>query len=462
MAAKVTTLSYGIHTIVLPHQTPHWEEISKLLTEIKSKPTMDMTEFVKLYRSIYSIPEAQLLQPPLKNLKQASMAKSEPGSLITQLLPYIADLALRVDFLFPEPIPLLAQGMQHTACVSRLQIACLLANALFNTIPTQGQNMQTLTLVDLLNLSFFTSQISKLTCIMEYFRRIREHELKDDLDYLKRNISVERRLLFSAKTPCFSESTVPLSAFKSFSTGLIEDAHGCLQADFANQYIGGGVLTTGNVQEEIRFVVSPECLFSLLVCEVMLPNEAIIITGAEKFSNYSGYGGNFRFEGPCIDNNPVDQNNRSLTSIVCIDALEGCGGIKDQCSIIPFKRELIKSFCGFSCDEVLSKDGENFHRLPVASGNWGCGMFGGNKEVKTIIQWISASLSGRDLYYFTFNDKNLTAKQEEFVKICIDNKLTVGDLYNYCIEFGGKDTEEVSIFEYIYYKFPKKEQMICD
>ena len=141
-----------------------------------------------------------------------------------------------------------------------------------------------------------------------------------------------------------------------------------------------------------------------------------------------------------------------------MDALEGCGGIKDQCKVIQFKRELVKSYCGFSCDESLLREGDNIRKLPIASGNWGCGMFGGNKEVKTIIQWISASLCGRELHYYTFNDKNLTERQQAFVKVCVENNLTTGDLYNLCIEFGDKDTEEVGVFEYIYNRFNKQEE----
>ena len=183
---------------------------------------------------------------------------------------------------------------------------------------------------------------------------------------------------------------------------------------------------------------------------------SVLYLGAERFSKYSGYGGGFKFIEPHFDESAIDQRNRSLTSIVCMDALEGCGGIKDQCKVIPFKRELIKSCCGFSCDESLLREGDSIRKLPIASGNWGCGMFGGNKEVKTIIQWISASLSGRELRYYTFNDKNLTERQEAFVKVCVENNLTTGDLYNLCMEFGARDTEEVGVFEYIYNILNKK------
>ena len=31
------------------------------------------------------------------------------------------------------------------------------------------------------------------------------------------------------------------------------------------------------------------------------------------------------------------------------------------------------------------------NNIGVATGNWGCGAFGGDPEVKTIIQWLAAS-----------------------------------------------------------------------
>ena len=49
--------------------------------------------------------------------------------------------------------------------------------------------------------------------------------------------------------------------------------------DFANKTIGGGVLGEGSVQEEIRFVICPELIVSLLFTEVLEDNEAVVITG---------------------------------------------------------------------------------------------------------------------------------------------------------------------------------------
>lgn len=57
----------------------------------------------------------------------------------------------------------------------------------------------------------------------------------------------------------------------------IEDYKEGIHCDFANEYIGGGVLSFGNVQEEIMFSIKPECLVSIIICEKMLDNEAIFL-----------------------------------------------------------------------------------------------------------------------------------------------------------------------------------------
>ena len=43
-----------------------------------------------------------------------------------------------------------------------------------------------------------------------------------------------------------------------------------LQVDFANKFVGGGVLGDGCVQEEIRFLINPELIVTRLFTEVRL------------------------------------------------------------------------------------------------------------------------------------------------------------------------------------------------
>lgn len=52
-------------------------------------------------------------------------------------------------------------------------------------------------------------------------------------------------------------------------SGNIEDEGDKIHIDFANRMIGGGVLESGCVQEEIRFLVSPESLVSLVITETI-------------------------------------------------------------------------------------------------------------------------------------------------------------------------------------------------
>ena len=59
-----------------------------------------------------------------------------------------------------------------------------------------------------------------------------------------------------------------------------------LQVDFANRFVGGGVLSHGCVQEEIRFLVCPELIASRLFTERLEDNECLVVTGVERFSDY--------------------------------------------------------------------------------------------------------------------------------------------------------------------------------
>ena len=72
-----------------------------------------------------------------------------------------------------------------------------------------------------------------------------------------------------------------LSAVKVDSDQKIEDNQNSLQVVFANKLVGGGVLGNGSIQEEIRYLISPECLVSLLLFEELNDFEALVIKGAQ-------------------------------------------------------------------------------------------------------------------------------------------------------------------------------------
>ena len=180
-------------------------------------------------------------------------------------------------------------------------------------------------------------------------------------------------------------------------------------------------------------MISPECLVSLLLFEEMEPSEAILITGAERFSTYSGYGNTFDYTGPYIDPNPIDDEGRKCVNIVAMDAVVA-GYDGNEFSPQLKDRDINKAFAAFSATTSMDKANE---KTPVASGNWGCGAFRGNKELKTLIQWIAASMAGRPLHYHTFDSTQLGKEQGELFKLLNEKSVTVGQLYQRVMKMDG-------------------------
>ena len=131
-------------------------------------------------------------------------------------------------------------------------------------------------------------------------------------------------------------------------TGWIEDLDSHLMIDFANKYIGGGVMNQGMVQEEIYFLIYPECLISSMCCERMENWETIFITGAKRFSKYTGYADKTKFAG--FFNDPLDDGSNVLIpwTFAAIDAIHyPHWGTKEQFEYEKVLRELRKAYIGF-------------------------------------------------------------------------------------------------------------------
>ena len=134
--------------------------------------------------------------------------------------------------------------------LTRRQICCLLCLAFFNSFEPQQGNYQHFTLSDYFSFTKSKSQQGKLLCVLNYFERIRKSEEVKEEDYLSMCVSVLRRSLDPAEAnrEMWKACEKPLLSFESFGGGMIENAHGCLQVDFADEYIGGNVLGMGCVQ----------------------------------------------------------------------------------------------------------------------------------------------------------------------------------------------------------------------
>ena len=92
----------------------------------------------------------------------------------------------------------------------------------------------------------------------------------------------------------------------------------------------------------------------------------------------------------------------------------------------------------------------------MATGNWGCGAFGGNKELKTVLQWMAGTQAGRKVLYYTFRDQKFCEQQTTFIKAMYDAKVTIGQVMNILLEneFSKKVQDKIN-FQYILSKIQK-------
>ncbi|EFA75934.1 hypothetical protein PPL_10508 [Heterostelium album PN500] len=356
----------------------------------------------------------------LHDFFESEYSESEVQEFFTKTLPFIKHRAQQLPYLCPRPIPLLERSVDKEICLSQLQVSSLLANAFLCTMPRQGgtgTKYPTFNFHSLYSAPCTPSRASKLKCIINYFKRIANMKL-DGV------ISFHRQVTSEKESPDWEKSEAQLQDFLVYKDGTIEDnGVGYLQVDFANKLIGGGVLGHGCVQEEVRFMINPELIVSRLFTAQLQDNEAVIITGAERFSNYTGYGDTFTWAGDHVDTTGFDNKGRRMTSIVAIDAIKLYGDPFNQYSPNNFDRELVKSYTGYFDRYSMTVP------IPIATGNWGCGVFGGDKYLKSIIQLMSASHAGRMVHYFSYGDELFANELTAMIEILVKSNTTVGGIY---------------------------------
>nr|CAH0106658.1 unnamed protein product [Daphnia galeata] len=359
------------------------------------------------------------------------LSQNEKKRFFYHVLPGIIRLAMEVPERVTGTPTLLMRYKTQSLSMSQSQISSLLANAFLSTYPrrnTQKRQSEFSTYPDINFIKLFenksrsTAVYEKLKCLLHYFDRVITEEPNGVVTFT-------RQVVNDSEFPNWATVSETFGGFYVSSEGTIEkEGTGLLQMDFANKFIGGGVLNWGCVQEEIRFVICPELIVACLFTEVMESNEALIITGCEQYSSHSGYGDTFRFEGDFVDRTPRDAYGRRLCQVVAIDAIP-FNRKETQYKRDSVNRELRKAYAGFHCQR----------RIPltaVATGNWGCGAFRGDPRLKCLIQLMAAAVTHRDVVYFTFGDNSLRDDVYSMYSLLVEKKVTVGNLHTMLCEYG--------------------------
>ena len=329
------------------------------------------------------------------------------GNFFNEVLPWIASNALRLKTLFPSGLPRLQIHKQATITLTAEKCLCILSAIFLGATPVEHW--------------FFTSHRTcqtKLLSMVNYFSIL--HQRHTNGDSLSRPLTFSRIVENPRPLDYWRLSSRPLSTFTYHSKMCIEDyPQPCLQVDFANKYIGGGAMESGCVQEEICFMVHPELMVSILMSDVMKKNEAIVMVGAERFTQHDGYASSINYAGRYDDKRPLDRYGRLDSHFVAIDALELMPGSIEQYHPLFVERELNKAYAGFRGDEKEREEMGNgvISKLrPVCTGRWGCGVFGGDPQIKSLIQWAAASENERDVVFMTFGDIGLRELPEIVAK----------------------------------------------
>ena len=132
-----------------------------------------------------------------------------------------------------------------------------------------------------------------------------------------------------------------------------------------------------------------------------------------------------------------------MVTVVAIDATpyRSKEQKEEQYQVSRLLRELNKAYIGFKPAVKPSRKDER--PTAVATGNWGCGAFGGDTTLKFIIQWMAASYAGRDVLYLTFHDKKLASDLNKVKNAFLKKPYTIKEIWKLLCRYNksnGKQT----------------------
>jgi len=279
----------------------------------------------------------------------------------------------------------------HTRSIAltRRQCACLLAHSVLGSLkrPEGVQpNDFRFTACELF-IGTACSPNSAIT-LLNYFSVLGRDGFADGVVTFGRQGYANPRLGGGGAPWAWEASEAPLCAVH-IRDGNLEESAADVHAEFANAFVGGGVVTGDFAMEEILFLVKPELMVAMALQNRMADTEVICVSGAVQYSRVQGFGADFEFAGDytCVAASSGVREGPP-PKVVAIDAVRGGGPAMTEAAL---RRDLDKARIAF--------DGAR----ELATGHWGCGAFGNNHDLMFLKQWLAASDAGvRALHYFDF------------------------------------------------------------
>ena len=345
-------------------------------------------------------------------LLQEVLEEIEEISVFEKLIPFLWDQAskeVNIENHLQPSLPVIT--MKKSECLSVLSKAffCLYQRNSYNWQAFPSMNFDRLYMH---SRGFDGCEKAKLQMIISYFVQLYQRHFEGNF------VDEEIEFSLSESKNTWLEWQQDQSELSHFFMEdmykSLDDAKDDYRIDFANTYLGGASLSYGSVQEEIMFSICPEMNVGRLFSPRMKEHQAICIKGTEQFTTPQGYGHSLEFGGLYKDHSMVIKNKRQ-SFVVAIDALDFRGQPTSiQYTQAGILRELNKFYAAMSIQQTPST---------VATGNWGCGVFGGNAELKLLIQWVSASRANKNVRYFPFDNKPVYKRFLEIQKKIQDGQI---------------------------------------
>eukprot|EP01105_Mastigella_eilhardi_P007299 TRINITY_DN18799_c0_g1_i1.p1 TRINITY_DN18799_c0_g1~~TRINITY_DN18799_c0_g1_i1.p1 ORF type:complete len:463 (-),score=80.24 TRINITY_DN18799_c0_g1_i1:22-1389(-) len=409
-----------------------WEELRKCINECHARSVIEDSEEYHKYN------REQL--PGLQQALEWHVVNTAGFDWYGTVLPRIQRWANSSAM---ETLPVSQQGIPSELEVSRANVRSILSRAFFCNMRCYADQIAHLKLPQfrpyewgvmdwfLLYGTPLAVSVARIKCWLAYFYVM----AKQPDDALPGTLMFCRRVLdglpggvphvdWAAQTNTYIGEVI-------IHPNAMEQPDASSFVDFANQDLHIGTIIPSATQEEVLFSVRPELFLGLLISQRMLPKEAIIIAGAPQLIGYRGYADSFRYKKVMDDR--MDLHNFPPQTVVAIDA-----AMEGQFTMDVILRDLDKAYVGFTglppCDKTIS------------TGDWGCGAFGGDYQLKWLQQVMAAAVAGKILFYSVFHKQQEWTELGKLKRIIDENHLSVAVLYGILAEYGNHPMGDFHIY----------------
>lgn len=384
--------------------------------------------------------------------------------------PVVVKLALELPELFPGCLlPSLSEDNPQIV-LSRRQTACLVAHQFLCTLPQLPWDTDSFTDFHIWYSSDARHTLATrayLHSLFAYFERLADDECSP-LTTPKE----EWPIVFTLRTSKENEDKGNLASFAAESnltslnlTFLLQPSANpsllglpngaCVIS--ANKNIGFGQTGT---QEELHVGSSPESCPAVLMTPPLKDSQVLVVQGPEAMISMKGHGREARLDtilAPDYDSKSYSRSKWVHRTMLFMDALEL--DLYDSSAILPdllpgnIDRELVKAYTAFSSHNSAPSDSATQKNYTeIFTGLWGCGAFGGNREVKSIIQWCAASMANVSLNFVCAGDSqaDFAKALNDFVENCRTKGWKVKDVLDILRAWEpGQDGKPGSAFAHI-------------